>query len=298
MSAPPRLRRVVVTGWGALSPGGAGVDALRQWLAKPVTGRPGRVPGFDGATYIRNVRRLRTMHRTFQLATAAAVMAMEAAGMPSEGAVEALGIPPERAGLATALSDISPVTADLLRVLAAVAPELGRAPDGYARFAELGARELHPFRRLALLANMAAGHTSLLLNMQGPGFSFTSGAGAGLQAIAESYWTVAQGRAELMLAQSASSPEQSYTSAQLPEISGAVVLEEAESAARRGAPVLAEISAGQPFAAGAARCPTPAAAGLEPAPELLAALLRLTAGGCVELADLSQTTALLTGARR
>ncbi|MGH9487596.1 MAG: beta-ketoacyl synthase N-terminal-like domain-containing protein [Terriglobales bacterium] len=279
MSAP--LRRVAVTGLGAFSPGGTGVAALQQWAASH-SSQAGLVPDFNPAAFIRNPRRLRTMHRTFQLVTAAAVMAMEAAGMPAEGGVQAMGVAPERAGLATALADISPVTPDLLRVLAAVAPHMGCGPDGWARFAELGARELHPFRRLALLANMAVGHTSLLLGLQGPGFSFTSGAGAGMQALSECWWTVAQGRADLMLAQSASSPEQSYTSTQWPEISGAVVLEDWQRAHRRGATVLAEVSYSS------AALP-PAPTGFEPAPELIAALLRLAGGGCIELAELART---------
>ncbi|MGH9475098.1 MAG: beta-ketoacyl synthase N-terminal-like domain-containing protein [Terriglobales bacterium] len=280
------VRRVAVTGLGAFSPGGAGMAALQGW-ARGGMSTPGLVPDFDAAAHIRNPRRLRTMHRTFQLASAAAVMAMEAAGWSANGGLEAMGVAPERAGLATALADISPVTADLLRVLAAVQPEMGREPDGWARFAELGARELHPFRRLALLANMAAGHTSLLLGMQGPGFCFTSGAGGGMQAITESYWTVAEGRAELMLAQSASSPEQAYTSERLPEISGAVVLEAWEAAEGRGARVLAEIVAG-----GEGMPPPPA--GMEPAPELLAALLRLGGGGQVELSALARAAAAQT----
>lgn len=284
-------RRVGVTGLGAFSPGGAGVPALREWSRAHGLAVPGLVPDFDAAAYIRNPRRLRTMHRTFQLATAAAVMAMEAAGMPAdatpEQALAAMRVPPERAGLATALADISPVTPDLLRVLASVHPGLGYPGNGWARFAELGARELHPFRRLALLANMAAGHTSLLLGMQGPGFCFTSGAGSGMQAITESFWTVAEGRADLMLAQSASSPEQSYTSERLPEISGAVVLESWESAQRRGAPVLAEI------VAGSGRLPAPPP-GMEPAPELITVLLRLAEGGQVALGALARAAAAQT----
>ncbi|MGH9484432.1 MAG: beta-ketoacyl synthase N-terminal-like domain-containing protein [Terriglobales bacterium] len=277
--------RIAVTGVGAFSPGGLGVEAYRCWLPARHSSQDLRVPDFNPATYIRNPRRLRTMHRSFQLATAAAVMAMESAGMPAEGGVEAMGIAPERAGLATAMADISPVTPDLLRVLAAVAPELGRTPDGYARFAELGARELHPFRRLALLANMAAGHTSLLLNLQGPGFSFTSGAGAGMQTITECFWTIAEGRADLMLAQSSSSPEQAYCSTQQPEISGAVVLEAWSSAQRRGAPVLTEITA-------SAEAMPAAPAGMEPAPELMAALIRLGAAGPrVGLTELARAAA-------
>lgn len=285
---PAPINRVVVTGLGAFSPGGLGVEAYRNWLPARHTASDLRVPEFEAAVYIRNQRRLRTMHRSFQLATAAAVMAMEAAGMPKEpegGGLEAMGIAPERAGLATAMADISPVTADLLRVLATVAGELGRGPNGYARFAEVGVRELHPFRRLALLANMAAGHTSLLLNMQGPGFSFTSGAGAGMQTITECFWTVAEGRADLMLAQSASSPEQSYNSTQQPEISGAMVLESGASAERRGAPVLAEI------VADGERMPA-APVGMEPAPEFMAALMRVAQNGpVVSLTELARAAA-------
>ncbi|HUX68614.1 MAG TPA: beta-ketoacyl synthase N-terminal-like domain-containing protein [Terriglobales bacterium] len=267
-------RRVAVTGLGALSPAGVGVAAYRAWLAGGQAGQGGRIAGFEPGRYIRSAKLLRSMHRTFQLVAAAGVEAMRAAGLPSAESLAAAGIAPERAGIAAALADLSPLTPDLLQALAQAAPEGEAGSPGWARFAELALHQLHPFRRLTLLANMAAAHTSLLYGLQGPSFTFTTGRAAGAQTIAEGYWTIAHGRADLMLCQAAESPEQACTAGPVAEIAGAVVLESWEGAGRRQAPILAELRA---EAGAGARPPfslaEPAAG--SPAASLLAALLRL-----------------------
>lgn len=292
--------RIAATGAAAFTPAGIGAlpgegaELLAAWLPRAGAGAAGaQVPDFDAAAWIRNPKLLRSMHRGFQLGTAAAVLAMRAAGLPLAENLPAAGIAPERAGVAAALADVSPLTSDLLEVLAACGEGSG---DGgaiaWGRFAELGLHQLHPFRRLTLLANMAAAHTSLLFGLQGPSFTFTSGAAAGAQTIEQALWTIAEGRAELMVCQSADSPAQSFARRPGPEMAGALVLERWETAAARHAPVLAELVPGP------ARLE--AAGGSAPTLSLLQALGRLTPAAIpprLELGELLAPRAAAPAAR-
>lgn len=246
-------RRVAVTGMGLLSPGGLGLDAYHRWQAQEHAAR--RLEQFDPQTYIPNAKLLRSMHRTFHIAAAAAVTAMRASALPDTAALDSAGIAAERAGIAAAFADLSPVTPDLLRVLAALPDPVAGELD-WAQFAERGVHELHPFRRLTLLANMAAAHVSLLFNFQGPSFTFTSGVDAGVQALAEAFWTIADGHADLMVCEAADSPEQTFLSEPPAELGAAVVLESWETAVSRRARVLAEIATGD---GAAPACPLPLA---------------------------------------
>ncbi|HEY7837286.1 MAG TPA: beta-ketoacyl synthase N-terminal-like domain-containing protein [Terriglobales bacterium] len=295
MSAPPERVptrslarepiRVVVTGLGALTPAGAGIAACRAWEQAPA--RYGQqVPGFDPAHYIPSPKLRRSMHRSFELVVAAAVEAMRAAGLPDAASIAAAGFPPARAGVASALADLSPLSGDLLHVLEQIEvrvearppaggadPAIGQPMDhpiAWAQFAELALHQLHPFRRLTLLANMAVAHTSLLFGLQGPSFTFTSGAAGGMQAIAQAAWTIAEGRADLMLCHAAESPDQTFAAAPPPEAAVALVLESWETAQRRQAPILAELLPG-------AAAPPAGAPGLSPVPGFLAVLLQVDA---------------------
>lgn len=297
MSAQSPKRRVAVTGLGALSPGGAGVSAYRAWRESAGAGVAGgaRIPDFEPARYIGNPKRLRSMHRTFQLVAAAAVAAMRAAGLPSAESLAAAGVLAERAGISAALADLSPLTPDLLQVVAQTGPLEGQDAN-WAQFAELSLHQLHPFRRLTLLANMAAAHTSLMFGLQGPSFTFTTGAAAGAQTVAEAYWTIAHDRADLMLCQTAESPEQAFTAHPRAEVAGALVLESWQQADRRGAPVVAELRA-----AGDGALPNPrfalsasgeVASEISPALGLMAVLLRLEAARPNRAVELSELLAL------
>lgn len=250
--------QVALTGVEALSPAGAGLAAYAS--AQAELRAPALVPDFDAAAAIRNPKLLRSMQRSFQLGTAAAVRAMQAAGLRGAEGLAQAGFAPARAGVAAALDDISPLTPDLLAVVAAAAT--GSDAIAWDKFAELGLHQLHPFRRLTLLANMAAAHTSLLLNLQGPSFTFTSGSDAGPQALQQACWTIAEGRADWMVCHAASTPLQAFRRHPGPELAAAAILENAALAERRGAPILALIQvapvghippATTPHDAGAAR---------------------------------------------
>jgi 3-oxoacyl-(acyl-carrier-protein) synthase len=242
-AADGRLHRVAVTGCSALSPGGVGVESYRAWLARPELERGGgaTVPGFDPSQIIANAKRTRSMHRTFQLGTAASILALAAAALTGSDALQRAGIAADRAGLAAAVPDLSPFTADLLQTVAAACPA-GSGELSLATFADLALHQLHPFRRLAMLPNMAVAHTSLVIGLQGPGFTFTSGGCAGAQTLHEGFWTVAAGRADLMICQVAESPDQCWRTPAANELAGALVLEDWSAAERRGAPILIELA--------------------------------------------------------
>ena len=275
MSVQPERRRVAVTGLGALSPAGVGVAAYREWQRSRGQRPSGeRVPEFRPADYVRSPKLLRSMHRTFQLVAAAAVLAMRHGGLPTADSLAGAGLAPERAGIATALADISPLTTDLLQVLAEVTSDETNQFT-WAEFAEVSLHKLHPFRRLTLLANMAAAHTSLLFGLQGPSFTFTSGAGSGGQTLTQAYWTITHNRADLMLCQTADSPEQSFSAQPASELAGALVIESWDSATARHAPILAELLAPASHAASDAYFTLAQLATGSPVCGLMAALLRV-----------------------
>ena len=271
------LQTVVVTAAGGLCPAGVGLEALRAWCANP--GEAREIPAFQPADYINNPRQLRTMHRGFQLFAAAAALALRSAGLPASRELETVA-PPERSGVAVAIGEVSPITADLLRVLAKTAV----GPIHWGQFSEVALHELHPFRRLTLLANMAAAHLSLLFGLRGPGFTLTSGRRAGLQAIREACWAIAAGAADLMICAGADCPEQTFSALSTRELGVAIVLESRAAAERRGATIRLELIATPPDATGAtlprSAPPTfpalaPILAELPASGSLLAALLSL-----------------------
>lgn len=240
-------RQVVITGSGALSPAGVGCAALLTWWGEPSSREPGsatHVPDFQPSALIRNARQLRTMQRLFQLAASAAMLALHDAGLPDAAALSQQGISLDRAGTAVAVGDISPVTSDLLEVLREV-PLRDGVPD-WARFGEIGVHQLHPFRRLTLLPNMAAAHVSLLLGLCGPSCTFTSGACAGEQAVTESCWMIADGHADFMVVEAADTPDHAFTAQPVKEAAGALLLEDRDSAERRGATILATFEPADP----------------------------------------------------
>jgi 3-oxoacyl-(acyl-carrier-protein) synthase len=281
MSVQPERRRVAITGLGALSPAGVGMAAYREWQSSRGERPTGeRVPEFRPADYVRSPKLLRSMHRTFQLVAAAAVLAMRHAGLPSADCLAGAGLAPERAGIATALADISPLTTDLLQVLAEVTNDhMGDETKefSWAQFAEVSLHKLHPFRRLTLLANMAAAHTSLLFGLQGPSFTFTSGAGSGGQTLTQAYWTITHNRADLMLCQTADSPEQSFSAQPASELAGALVIESWDGARARNAPILAELLAPASHAASNEYFTLAQPATGSPVGGLMAAVLRVDA---------------------
>jgi len=258
------LQRVAVTGRGVLLPQGRTPAALGAFRAQ--LGRRGALPRLDdfrAADYIAHPKLLRVMQRTFALTAAAAVLAMREAGVGDGAALAGRYPDPARCGVAVAMADISPLTPDLIETLRS---SLTDGELDLERFGETARHRLHPFRRLSLLANMAAAHISLLFGLQGPSYTLTSGGEAGAQCVREAYWTIAEGGADLMVCAAADSPDYALSPSPVAEAGGSLVLENLERAAARGATVLAELqerpdsgadsgAAGTASAAAWGRCP-------------------------------------------
>lgn len=238
------MRKVVITGRGILLPWGQGPQALQRLSERPPAESPAAV-AFEPREFVPNPRILRAMHRGFQLAAAAAALAMREAGLPEAASLPAAGLDAERAGIAVAAMEINPATADLISTLEATP----QSPDhSWSEFGQAALHGLHPFRRLGLLTNMAAAHVSILFGLRGPSLTLTSGPRAGQQILREAYWLIAENRADFMVCETADCPAHSLALHSRAEAGAALALEAYDSALARNAPVWAEVCSTAPTA--------------------------------------------------
>ena len=186
--------RVVVTGMGALSPLGRGVDALwsgllagrsgiRRLEGLDLTGQEvdfgGQVPNFDPSDIL-EAKQIKRLDRFSHLAIAASVEALTSAGLPARLSDElALG------------------TATI------IGSGLGGATTLFEQalnYAEKGAGRVSPFLIPGAIGNMAAGEVAIHVNAQGPSFGPVSACATAGHAIGEAYETIRRGDAERALA--------------------------------------------------------------------------------------------------
>ena len=258
---PPR--RVAVTGLGAVSALGIGVNPFWEALlaarsgvrritlcdtADLATPIAAEVPGFDASTLIGTARQ-DTLDRFSQLAGAAARQAVEDAAL-TDG-----GIDPARIGVAVGSGFGGAASED----------------EQYRRLYRDGLR-VHPFTIPRLMNSAAASYVAMAHGFEGPALSFGTACAAGAHAIGEAAEMIRSGRADVMLAGGsdapitlgvmkaweamrvlAPEPPEGPASACRPfsrdrrglvvgEGAGMLVLEEWEHARRRGAIVLAELA--------------------------------------------------------
>jgi nodulation protein E len=257
------MRRVVITGLGAVSALGVGVPALWDGL---VAGRSGvrrvtvcdttlvphaiaaEVPGFDAAAFV-PPDRLPLFDRFTSFAVAAADEAWCNAGL-SLGDAER-----ERAGalVGTGLGGVT------------------MQDDAFRDLYEKKAPRPHPFTIPRTMANAAASHVSMRFGLQGPTLCLATACASSTHAIGEAAEMIRCGRADVMLAGGADAPLapgviKAWESMRvlapggddpasacrpfsadrqglvLGEGAGIVVLEERERAVRRGAVIHAELA--------------------------------------------------------
>ncbi len=201
------MRRVVVTGFGAVTPNG--LDAESFWKATvegrsgvariegfDVTGFPvrvaGEVRGFDARTYVSNPKSLKVMGKNIRFGVAAAQMAMENSGLKDR--------PPDPARFGVTMgSGIVPT--DIEEIGDAVLASLDeQGKFDIRRFGEEGQKRLFPLWLLKHLPNMVAAHISIIHNAQGPNNTVTTACSASTQAIGEAFRILARGDADVMLA--------------------------------------------------------------------------------------------------
>jgi 3-oxoacyl-[acyl-carrier-protein] synthase II len=177
------MRRVVVTGIGAVSP--CGLDAGATWRSLK-EGRSGidKITAFDASQYASQIagecrgfdperhiprKDVRTMDRFIHLAIAAADEALGAAELPDSakeqtGVLIGVGL----GGLATIEN-----TAKVL--------------------AERGPSKISPYFIPATISNLAAGHVSMKHNLRGESYATTSACASGSHAIGEAFRAIARG---------------------------------------------------------------------------------------------------------
>jgi len=238
------MRRVVVTGLGALTPAGLGATPLMNALAAgmplgeieaiptlrgaahPV--RVARLPPFDREEHI-PARTLRRMGDVSQIWTIACQLAREDAGLAGEAAAH----PPERRGLfmGTGFGCID-ATWEYLR-----------------QMAQEGMGTTSPFLFSESVANAPAGHSAIALDTRGPCVTFTCGDASAIVAVARAAEAIRQGRLDIAWAGGGDMMVpillRVLAAMGVPSAGeGAVclVLEELDHARARGARILAEVA--------------------------------------------------------
>ncbi|ABB31835.1 3-oxoacyl-(acyl-carrier-protein) synthase 2 [Geobacter metallireducens RCH3] len=281
------MRRVVVTGVGAISPlgtgngknwdalvaGRSGIDLITRFDASELPVKiAGEVKDFTPEDFIEK-KEVKKMDLFIQYALAAAQFAMEDSGL-----------------------QITDENAERVGVI--VGAGLGGLPTiekYHAAMLEGGYKKISPFFIPMLIINLAPGHISIKYGAKGPNLSSVSACATGTHSIGDAYHMIKRGDADAMIAggtestvtplgiggfavmkalstrnddpKGASRPfEKSRDGFVLAEGAGIVILEEYESAKKRGAKIYAEVvgyglsgdayhlTAPAPEGEGAARC--------------------------------------------
>jgi 3-oxoacyl-[acyl-carrier-protein] synthase II len=187
-------RRVVITGMGAVSSLGAGVDSLWSGLVAGRSGvhridefEPDRltttiaagIPNFD-ASLVLDRKEIRRSDRYTQLGLVAAREALDGAGLPGrlEGSLaEATGVI-----LGTGLGGVNTLCEQ-------ITINATRGPD-----------RVSPFFVPMAIPNVAAGQLSISFGAMGPSFAVVSACATGGHAIGESWEIIRRGDADVMIA--------------------------------------------------------------------------------------------------
>lgn len=257
------MRRVVITGVGAVSPlgtgnqknwdalinGQSGIGPITRFDASSLPVRiAAEVKDFDAEQFI-DKKEIKKMDLFIQYSMAAAQFAMEDSGL-----------------------QITDENAERVGVL--VGAGLGGLPTiekYHTALAEGGYKKISPFFIPMLIINLAPGHISIKYGAKGPNVSSVSACATGTHSIGDAYHMIARGDADAMIAggtestvtplgiggfavmkalsdthndepQRASRPfDKGRDGFVLGEGAGIVILEEYEAAKKRGAKIYAEV---------------------------------------------------------
>ena len=289
MAHAPHAREVVITGVGAVSAFGLGVDALWRGLCAGES-RLGPVHRFDASGLRSHLagelpedfsardhvpkhyrKGVKVMARDIELAVAAALSAVRHANLVTP-ALE-IEDPPTYAPHRLACQiGAGLIAAELPELASAFVTAAEGAHLSYEQWGEVGMNNLTPLWMLKYLPNMLACHVTILHNAQGPSNTVTCAEASGVLSVGESMRVIERGDADASLAGGVESKVNPTwmlrldllgrlahtaghsTGANLVrpfdpgapgtlvgEGGGILVLEEATSAARRGAPILARL---------------------------------------------------------
>lgn len=258
------MRRVVVTGLGAVSPcgkdvastwdaicqGRSGIGKITQFDAGKFAAQiAGECSDFDALKYIEK-KRLREGERFTHMAVAASQMAVDDSGF----------------------ADLPDSVKERTGTIVGVGiGGLGLIERQAAVLAEKGPRRVTPYFIPATISNLAAGTVSMRFGMKGPSYATTSACSSGAHAIGEATRWIQRGDIDMCIAggaeaavtglaiagfasmralskrnddpERASRPfDQDRDGFVLGEGAGILMLEEREAALRRGARIYAEVS--------------------------------------------------------
>ena len=190
------MRRVVVSGLGAVTPLGlnvkeswksaleglSGVDSISSFPTEDLDVKiGGEIKNFDALKWISKKEQKRT-GRFIHLALACAEQSIESAGLNFED------------------EDLKEQTGVLMGV------GMGALPDMEKSVEELRKQKrLSPFFIPAVIANSAAGQISIKWGLKGPNFAATSACASGAHAIGEAFRWISQGLCDVVLAGGAES---------------------------------------------------------------------------------------------
>ena len=214
-------RRVVITGWGAVTPLGLGIETLLdRWLDREVGIQDGlgRCPDFDPADLL-SKKELRRTERFTQFALVAADQALAQAGWDGGTPVD-----PERVGcvIGTAFGGIASIEEQHIALR-----ETGKAS---------------PLGISLAIHNAPCATAALRWGLRGPSRAVASACATGADSLGEAARMIAAGDADAMLAGGISRPFDARRDGMImAEGAGMVVLEAAEVAEGRGAEALGEL---------------------------------------------------------
>ncbi len=260
------MKRVVITGIGAITPIGNTAEAYWQGLLAGTSGADGitlfdaskfktqfacEVKGFDPVAYL-DRKEARKVDRFTQLAIVSSDEAIKHAGINKDN------VNPDRTGVIFS-SGIGGLLTFQEEVMAYA------KGDGTPRF--------NPFFIPKMILDIAAGHISMRHGFRGPNFAVVSACASSTHALIEAFHYIKLGKADVMVAggseavvcdagvagfnamkalsernddpKTASRPfDKDRDGFVMGEGSGALILEELEHAKRRGATIYAEIAGG------------------------------------------------------
>ncbi len=264
---PNLRRRVVVTGLGAVSP--VGLNLQESWK-NLLAGKSGaglitlfdakdfpvqfacEVKGFSADEYI-SPKEQRKMDRFMRLGIVAAMHAWKDAGF--NGRSDENKLNPERIGV----------------LMSAGMGGLPFIEDTVHTIIEKGPKRITPFFIPSVIPNLTSGHLSIMLNAKGPNSCVVTACASSAHAVGEAALMISRGDADIMIAggsesvvcpsgvggfaamkalstrndapEKASRPfDKDRDGFVIGEGGGAVILEDYESAKKRGAKIYAEIS--------------------------------------------------------
>lgn len=192
----PEKKRVVITGIGAVTSIGVGVDGLWDGIlrnrsgiseissfdASPFRTRvAGEIRGFDGSEFV-SVKNKKRLDRFATFAVAAARMAAD------DGGLELSKYP--EAGI----------------VMGSALGGLGFAEMQHDVYREKGLKSVHPLLALLVFGGSSSCHVAIELGLTGPNITNSNSCASGTMAVGEAFEMIRSGRATMILAGGAEAP--------------------------------------------------------------------------------------------